>query len=587
MGFRKMDKLKQATILFQQERFSEALEEIKSLDNGHFSSQNDYFEFILLKAKILEKLGQFEESLTLAKKVLQLTGKENNPLIAIKAYLILGEVYRKTGEYNKGLEEIIKGEQRLENIREKGKPIILKKQKASLYFLKGRLYRSKGELELALQFLHSSLKIQKEINDPNAIGSTLNVLGITYWYKGELDKALRFFKNGLTFLDKETNKGKIAYIYVNIGSIYGLKGELNDALTFFKKGLKLCQEVGDTQGEASSLHNIGAVLELKGELDLALEYLEKSLVLKKQIGNKRYIASSLATIALIQKKKGNLTQAFNLFQKTFTLYKNIGNNIDTSEVLLTLIDTVLEMSHPELAKEFLSQLETLMKEGKNKIINLRYRLGKALILKNEKKTETNLRFSSLYELVKKVVKSQQLLRTIIQEEVVDHQLTTKAIFNLCELLILELRTLGTKKVLQEISQLTQRLLEIGQEQSSYSLLAKTYLLQGNLALLQTDVERGRTLLKRAEKIAEEKGFDRLAVVIVNQLKRLEGTVPEWLLEENVSLLDRLAEVKLEGLIVSLRQDRVELYPEGFTVEQPTKDQLTVFAQELQKRKIAW
>ncbi|MBD3190968.1 MAG: tetratricopeptide repeat protein, partial [Candidatus Heimdallarchaeota archaeon] len=571
MGFGKMNALKQASSLLKEEKFLEALEVIKPLDRTTFSSKTNYFEFLLLKAKILNKLERFDKSLVLTEQVIYFTRKKSFPLMAVRAYLNSSEIYWKMGKYEKGIEEISKGDEIIKNLEDQ-KTHAIKKQKASLYFLKARLYRSQGELDLALNFLHRCLKIQKEIDDTSALGLTLNGLGIIYWYKGELDKALSYFNQGLAYLDEEVNKGKIAYVYVNIGSIYGLKGELNDALKYFEKGLKLCQEVGDTQGEASTLHNIGEIFELKGELELALEYLEKSLVLKKQLGNKRYIASTLHTIGGIQKKKGNLNQAFNQVQKSLEMYEHIGNNVDTSETLLSLIRITLEMANHERAKKLLVQLGKLMKNDENKIINLRYRLGTALFLKNTKKSDGTLSFLSLYELIKKVVESQQLLREIVHEEVIDHRLTTHAIFNLCELLILELKTLGTEEILQEITKLTQRLLKIGQEQSSYSLLTKTYLLQGNLALLQTDVEQARELLHNAEKIAEEKGFDRLAVVIVNQLKRLEGTVPEWLLEENVSLLDRLAEVKLEGLIVSLRQDRVELYPEGFTVEQPTKDQ---------------
>ncbi|MFW9993486.1 MAG: hypothetical protein ACFFD4_15690, partial [Candidatus Odinarchaeota archaeon] len=111
--------------------------------------------------------------------------------------------------------------------------------------------------------------------------------------------------------------------------------------------------------------------------------------------------------------------------------------------------------------------------------------------------------------------------------------------------------------------------------------------EAKLKLLDADIEQARSLLIQAQSIAMEKGLDRLALVIKNEMKKLEDKLPEWLLE-NSSFIDRLGRINLEGLIVSMRQNRVENF--GLVEQQPVSpsmQDLKAFVDELGKRKISW
>ncbi|MBD3192520.1 MAG: hypothetical protein GF308_17910 [Candidatus Heimdallarchaeota archaeon] len=92
--------------------------------------------------------------------------------------------------------------------------------------------------------------------------------------------------------------------------------------------------------------------------------------------------------------------------------------------------------------------------------------------------------------------------------------------------------------------------------------------------------------QQALTIAEEKGYQRLATVIIREQKQIEGKLPEWLFEEETSVLERLGEIQLEGLLISLRHNRVEYYSHTSSKTVDTKE-LTQFANQLKKRKIGW
>ena len=153
--------------------------------------------------------------------------------------------------------------------------------------------------------------------------------------------------------------------------------------------------------------------------------------------------------------------------------------------------------------------------------------------------------------------------------------------------MVELRALGQKEKLREITLLNNKLEAIGKEQNLFALLAKTYLFQAHLALLQGDEKRGKALLKQAQTIAQEKGYEKLAAVITKEQQRLDGVLPDWGKEgEKLSLLERMNKLQLEGLVVSLRQNRVEFFT-GKPAAKPTLSELLSFTENLKERQISW
>ena len=163
----------------------------------------------------------------------------------------------------------------------------------------------------------------------------------------------------------------------------------------------------------------------------------------------------------------------------------------------------------------------------------------------------------------------------------------EAIFNLCELLIMELKILGAEPILDEVNQLAKQLLQIAEKQNLYPLLAKTFLLKAKLSLLKPDLKLAKKLLEEAREIAKEKGFERLAAVISQEQQHLEGNLADWLAEKNSSFIDRLSKIRLEGLIFSLRQNRVEYLGAGATQKSPSMKELESFTKTLRKRQQSW
>lgn len=621
MTEKKFEKINQ---LIQEERLEEALRQVESLEKKEID-RPAFFQLQILKCSILIKMEQHEQCIQIVQQILQ-NSNQLEKLERIQLFNKKAEAQNSLANYQEALETINQSIQLLTKMTEE-KNVQKLECEAKANFLKGAIFLAmgsfdkaldytneslelyqklaapeelsnvlnslgaisihKGELDRALEFFMKSLKLRRELGIKTLISSSLNNISIVYYYKLELDKMLEHLKEALALSQEMGNKYGIGNAYTNMGNVYLKKGELDQALDYYKKGLKSYQELNSKERTAINSINIGIIYEKKGEFDEALKYLEWSYKTFKEIGNSRYMADALQSMGSIYQIKGDLKKAIQTFKQALALQQEIGNKIVASHTLTQLLAAQIEIGNIIEAKECLEELQSIQKSEENKGIDLRCRLARAMLLK-EAKTGGKLSFKRLYEKLNKIVTAIDLLEEIVnEEETINYELTVEAIFNLCELRIFEASSLGNKKSLKQVYDLTKQLVAIGEEQNSYSLLAKTYLLQAHLVALEANISQAQELLKKAEQIAAEKGYDRLAIVIVNEQKRLSGEVFNSFIEEDISFLDRLGKIQLQGLITSIRQNRLEFYAGQQPTKQPTISELTEFSKQLQQRNVQW
>jgi tetratricopeptide (TPR) repeat protein len=552
------------------------------------TSNDKKIELKLLKCTCFNQLEKFKECQKLASTLLinsnfDSYSKENK----FKIFQTLTISFFEMGKFDDALETLQQATLLFRGVKLDKNNIDWLQRKANYHFWLGRIYRSKGELDLSSSHLEKSLAIDKQYQFKEGIVGCLNNLGVVYWYKGEIETAKKYFINSLEYLTDKRKKNQRSRILSNIGSIYGMQGNLNEALEYFIEALEISQEINNITNIGSISHNIGEVYSRKGELDLAEKYLEIALENKRKIGNKRYLASSFQVRGSVYFKKGELKKSFKDYSKALEYFKEIENLVDTAPVYDSIITILLEQNSLEKAKKYHKELKQLVENDDNKIVDLWYRLSLAKIYRSTKSTAEELTFESLHKVFERIVKAKEIFQEIIESDIIEHLATVDAIFNLSELLIIEMKTLGEESFLKEIKQLSKRLLNLGEKQNSYDLLAKTYLLEAKLALLEADIEKAKEYLQKALIITEEKGFERLGFVVAQEQNYLEKDLPKYLLEKDTSFMEKLTKIKLDGLIVSMRQDRVENYHIDQKVEAPGISELTNFANVLKKRKVAW
>ena len=111
-----------------------------------------------------------------------------------------------------------------------------------------------------------------------------------------------------------------------------------------------------------------------------------------------------------------------------------------SLTLFEIIKVSLEKQEIIQVEEYLNRIEEINTKIENKLINLSYRLSKAIILKESKQQRER-------------IKSELLLEEIANEEIIFYSHTIYAMLSLCELYIDELAKTNDKTFLKKLNQL--------------------------------------------------------------------------------------------------------------------------------------
>lgn len=512
--------LDQAKRLAAEGKYDEALQVVESFARQLDIVARDWFECHRFKGVLLIHLGRFEDALQVANKVLQEIQPTGNLLQIVDALILKARVLLLLGREDEVLDVVSQGEDvlrtQVQSSTIQHQQAAIKLREARLSNQRGIVYWRKGNLEQALHHFQRSLALNEAIGDKVQMAFILNNIGLIHEGHGDLDRALDFFSQSLSLFGKE----KVVRIWVasallNIGRVYRLKGDLNEALQKIHEGLKLSEKVSSKEVMRYSHELLGETYKQKGELHRARQYLEKSL----------------------------------------TLSEEMGDPLDVSGVLFTLISVTVEQQELTWARQYLERLKTISSQEDNAVINQMTRLAEALLLKASPR-------------IRSLGKAEELLAQIVDEKIVAHELTVIALLNLCELLLLELKTFGAPEVLAELESLVNRLLDISEVQRSWWLQAEAYLFRSQLALLRLDLEEARSQMRLAQVIADKMGLHRLARVISLEHDQLLDRLDQWhsLIEQQASMQDRVELAQLEQLVVRMVRKRVEEIPE--VVEEP-------------------
>lgn len=502
--------------LFNDGKFEEALILVNNLEAKEDLTDTDQILCLLLKSSVLLRFGNFEDCFKSAEKAYLENQVLGNHLYSIDALLNMAWALVWLGNFEKAYDLTLKSEKILKTLT---KISTFEREKRFAYnlFVKACVYYFQANVDQGLDYAKRSLELRQKLAIKHGIVESLYVISSFYVIlKDDLDYALEILEECRSLAIEINHPIKDSFIPMNFGVILYMKGDLKEALIYFKKALPIFERNNNINSVGTILNNLGCLYREMGDLDQSLICLKRSLEITKKTGNKWQIGVSLGSIIEALVVKGEIEQA----------------------------------------QRYLEQLEEINKQEDNKMIEQIYFLDKALVLKSSPRLHNR-------------VKAEELLKQIIQGEMVSSENTIIALLNLCELLLDELRITGELEILDEIDPLITQLLEIAEKIKSFSVLAETYTLQGQLALVNFDIKGARRLLTQGQQIAEKFGLQLLAMKISNEhdefLKQLE--MWENLKESKASLAERVELARLSDQMESMLHKRA-VEPQEIETEQP-------------------
>ncbi|MFW9968715.1 MAG: tetratricopeptide repeat protein [Candidatus Odinarchaeota archaeon] len=439
------------------------------------------------------------------------------------------EKLKDKGEFDKALEIVI-------NLEKQGG--FSKKNLFSLLILKSSLLLELRQLKEAQKLAESILEQSKDLKWYDYVIDALNIISWVYRRLGKLDEALDIIDEaekliGTQFSEpgKDIQKKQASLCLIK-GSIFFARGNLKAIKNCLEAGIKHAKLVNDKKLLMHFTLNFGAYYGIKGNMEQALDYQCQGLELAKEINDKQNIIIALNNIGWVYREQGNLEEAFENLNLSYNFCKEI-KSPSISIVLDSLFHVVLDKEDHMQAEKYLEEMNQLKDQEEYEIIRLNYLINKALLLK------ANPRARNLS-------KAEKILKKALEEDIVLYEAHIDALLNLCDIFLLDLHNTNDPEILNELQPYISRLLNIAEENNSYSLIVETNLLQARLALLTFDIKNARKLLSKAQEIAEKYGLNRLSMKISDEHDNLLKQIDMWenLKKLNSPISERL---KLAGL----------------------------------------
>ncbi len=470
----KPEELLQAEKLTDDAKVNEAHELLDNFEKKESLSLHDEVASHLLRADLLFQQGRYEEVLTLAEQTYNDSVKLGKNLQSVDCFILMAESLLWLVKYDKCFDVITQGEELLKTLPQVSSSEYMKRE-AYMAYIKAGVYGAKFELNLSLNCLKQSLDLAEKSDFKRLNAITLRILAFFAMNRRDLDQAFAYIKKGLAIAKESKNKFTIAQCLGILGDIYQLTGDWERALKIFKESLLIHEELDNNVNKSKILNNMARIYrDFTEDYDRASEYIETSLAVD---------------------------------------YEDV-KIIWSGEQYYTAITIALKKGDYEGAKKYLQNLEQMNSQVKDKYMDFRYRISKALVLKS----------SSLFH---DMAKAEKILRQIVTEDVFYFELITTALVNLCDILLAEFRVSNNLQILNELEPLITQLLSIGEKTQSHRIQAETHLFQAKLALLTFDVKKSRRFLTQAQQIAERYNLNKLAQEISSEHKNLVDRLELW------------------------------------------------------------
>ncbi len=198
-----------------------------------------------------------------------------------------------------------------------------KKQLANLLSNVSYIYYQHGELQITLENLERSLKINEELDNKTGIALSLNGIGYIYDSFGDVTRALEYFHRSLKISEQINDKKGIGVSLNNIGYMYDSQDDFTKALECYYQDLKLRKEIKDEEGIANSINNIGTILERQKKYDEALKYYNQSLAISETRKDKFGIALTLLNIGALYERQKKTNEALKCFLKSLAIREEL------------------------------------------------------------------------------------------------------------------------------------------------------------------------------------------------------------------------------------------------------------------------
>ena len=210
-------------------KLKEALEIILELEQRDNLSLKESLSYKLVKADLLELLGNELKAIELAKEIFQESQKLGDIVSSLDALLIQGRLYMLRVNITQS-EDIILQADNLFKLIKKTSSIDLRERESLFLRIKAGILFFKGENQKSLELNKRAYELANDTGNKGLISASLNNIADKYYNMGEYDKAIKYAKKAFKVKTDQwmgVVLGTLIEINVSKGDIKEAKGYLD------------------------------------------------------------------------------------------------------------------------------------------------------------------------------------------------------------------------------------------------------------------------------------------------------------------------------------------------------------------------
>ncbi len=204
------------------------------------------------------------------------------------------------------------------------------------YLRMGSVYSDLGQRDSTDKYLHTSLAIGKEEENPRLQAWSIFKLGEERVFQYRLDEADSLLNEAQILFNSLENpspedKGGLVWLFNAKGLMFAFQNQFEESKLHFKTQRELAQREGIPAAEAAALGNLGINFRRQGLLDSSILHYKQALEIDGRIGNQRGLSSNYLNVGNIYQARGENEQAKESFLKSLKMAReidfkrNIGN----------------------------------------------------------------------------------------------------------------------------------------------------------------------------------------------------------------------------------------------------------------------
>lgn len=257
-----------------------------------------------------------KESILYAEKAFHIAFTHNYENEIANSYLIQGIANENLSKYDLALDKYFSSLVIYRHINNQD-------QIAEINYRLGRVSKTIGNYEEALEYCLNALRNRDVKEAPLKVSNIYNTLGSIYKYIGDYNESLNYYFKCMNIQKLHRVDGVSAGTYNNIGIVYKLMGQQEQALEYYNKSLAIRIAIKDTLGIASSYNNIGAIYLDAEKLDSALYFLRKSQFYKEKMGDQESLIHVYINLATYYFKIKAYDEAIIYTNKSLVIAQNL------------------------------------------------------------------------------------------------------------------------------------------------------------------------------------------------------------------------------------------------------------------------